>query len=105
MLRRSPLVCALLLALPPIAAARAQRPDSTTTEGGVAETFGKTKWPTKFFINWNEYNLRFTTFILGAAVLTDYASYNQDSASAQQFDLERQGKIRDNRFLLSGTFN
>ena len=59
-------------------------------------------WPTKFQLHWNEYNLGVTTFLFGAAVLTDYASYNQDSASASKFDLERQGKIRDSRFMFFG---
>jgi phosphate-selective porin OprO/OprP len=61
-------------------------------------------WPDRFQIHWNEYNLGVTTLVVGASVLTDYASYNQDSASASQLDLERQGKIRDSRFLLSGMF-
>jgi phosphate-selective porin OprO and OprP len=59
-------------------------------------------WPSGFLINWNEYNLGFTTFLWGAAVLADYASYNQDSESAEQINLERQGRIRDSRFMLFG---
>src|SRR4051812_31009151 len=42
------------------------------------------EWPTKFQLHWNEYNLGVTTFLVGAAMLTDYASYNQDSASASK---------------------
>jgi phosphate-selective porin OprO/OprP len=62
-------------------------------------------WPSGFLIHWNEYNLGVTTFLVGAAVLTDYASYNQDSLSADEFHLKRQGKIRDSRFMLFGTLH
>jgi len=82
---------ALALSLP--AMAQAQDPASAR------------QWPSQFKIDWNEYNLGFSTITLGAAVLVDYATYNQDSASASRFDLERQGKIRDSRFLFNGTLN
>ena len=59
-------------------------------------------WPSGFHVGTNEFNLGFATIVVGAGFLQDYASYNQDSASASQFDLERQGKIRDSRFLFSG---
>src|SRR4051812_25210731 len=59
----------------------------------------------KFQIHWNEYNLGFTTIVVGASLLTDYATYNQDSVSRDQFHVVRQGKIRDSRFLVSGVFN
>src|SRR5689334_12029055 len=85
--------CALLLAVSLFAAPRAQAQDSTSR-----------KWPDKFMIHWNEYNLGFTTIVVGAGFLVDYATYNQDSASAARFDLERQGKIRDDRFLINGVF-
>jgi phosphate-selective porin OprO and OprP len=60
------------------------------------------QWPNKFLINWNEYNFGFTTFLWGAAVLTDYASFNQDSLSEANLEAEPQGKIRDSRFMLFG---
>jgi phosphate-selective porin OprO/OprP len=62
----------------------------------------KEKWPSQFLIHWNEYNLGFSTFLWGAAVLTDYASFNQDSMSAAHFNAEPQGKIRDSRVMLFG---
>jgi phosphate-selective porin OprO/OprP len=60
------------------------------------------QWPSKFLINWNEYNFGFTTFLWGAAMLTDYASFNQDSLSRANLEVEPQGKIRDSRFMLFG---
>jgi len=60
------------------------------------------QWPSNFMLHWNEYNLGFTTFLWGAAVLTDYASFNQDSLSAANLEVEPQGKIRDSRFMLFG---
>ena len=59
-------------------------------------------WPDRFLINWNEYNLGVTTLLWGAAILPEYASYNQDSESAEQINLERQGRIRDSRFMFFG---
>jgi len=59
-------------------------------------------WPSGVVLHWNEYNFGFTTFLWGAAILEDYSSYNQDSLSAAHFDLERQGKIRDSRFMFFG---
>lgn len=69
------------------------------TTSAAADT---SAWPTQFHLGTNEFNLGFATIVVGAGYLQDYASYNQDSASAAQFDLERQGKVRDSRFLFSG---
>ena len=98
-----------------------QRPDSTardsvgapsvgTAHGDVelatdSDSAAKAKqgqWPTKFVLNWNEYNFGFTTFLWGAAILQDYASFNQDSLSEANLEVEPQGKIRDSRFMLFG---
>ena len=51
------------------------------------------KWPTQFHLGTNEFNLGVMTIVIGAGFLQDYVSYNQDSASAAEFDLERQGYI------------
>jgi phosphate-selective porin OprO/OprP len=85
------------LASSPVDSASAAAPASAGTVAKPAD-----EWPRKFLINWNEYNLGFTTFLWGAAILEDYASYNQDSASAAHFDLERRGIIRDSRFMFFG---
>jgi len=94
---------ALVLATPGVARAQevddAQRPERIPTAPTAA--VGDT-WPSGFHVGTNEFNLGFATIVVGAGFLQDYASYNQDSASAAQFDLERQGKIRDSRFLFSG---
>ena len=70
--------------------------------GPVSATASRSHWPSKSILHWNEYNLGFTTLLWGAAVLTDYASFNQDSMSAAHFNAEPQGKIRDSRFMLFG---
>ena len=50
--------------------------------------------------------LPFTTLRVGGGVLVDYIGYDQDSASREQFpNLASQGKLRDARILLGGTFN
>ncbi len=96
---------ALVLATPSVVCGqdRQLRAELLTPEPtqSVADT---SQWPTKFHLGTNEFNLGFTTLIIGGGYLQDYASYNQDSASASEFDLERQGKIRDSRFILSGRF-
>ncbi|HEY6825592.1 MAG TPA: porin [Gemmatimonadaceae bacterium] len=50
--------------------------------------------------------LPFTTLRVGGGLLVDYIGYDQDSASREQFpNLASQGKLRDARILLGGTFN
>jgi phosphate-selective porin OprO/OprP len=93
---------ALILAAP--SGVRAQDhslgPDAVTSETIAPADTGK--WPTTFHLGTNEFNLGLATIVIGAGFLQDYVSYNQDSASAAEFDLERQGYIRDSRFLFSG---
>jgi len=94
---------ALVLATPNVLRAQAgegaQRSESITA--APTRAAGDT-WPSTFHVGTNEFNLGFATIVVGAGFLQDYASYNQDSASAAEFDLERQGRIRDSRFLFSG---
>ena len=47
-------------------------------------------------------DLGVTTFTFGGGVLVDAVAYDQDSASGEQFDLTRMGKLRDARFLMNG---
>jgi phosphate-selective porin OprO and OprP len=78
-------------------------PDSTierTIEAGEAEVAE----PRRKLVNWNEYEGPFFTMHVGAAFLYDYAAYDQDEESKQQFALEPDGKVRDFRFLLKGRF-
>ena len=72
------------------------------TDSATAAKAKQGQWPNKFMLHWNEYNFGFTTFLWGAAVLTDYASFNQDSLSEANLEVEPQGKIRDSRFMLFG---
>lgn len=94
---------ALTLATPSVARAQGgeETPRSERIPMAPTRAVGDT-WPSGFHLGTNEFNLGFATIVVGAGFLQDYASYNQDSASASQFDLERQGKIRDSRFLFSG---
>jgi len=41
---------------------------------------------------------------VGGGLLLDFAMYDQDSASREQFDLASSGKLRDARFLFGGRF-
>jgi phosphate-selective porin OprO/OprP len=50
------------------------------------------------------FDLGFTTLTFGGGFLIDAVAYDQDSASAEQFDLTRMGKMRDARFLINGRF-
>lgn len=93
---------ALALATPSVMCAQER---SLPSEGGANESVAPADtgtWPTQFHLGTNEFNLGFATIVIGAGFLQDYVSYNQDSASAAEFDLERQGFIRDSRFLFSG---
>src|SRR5512139_1935446 len=76
-------------------------PDSsieTTVEAGEAEVAE----PRRKLVNWNEYEGPFFTIRVGAGFLYDYAAYDQDEESKQQFALEPGDKVRDFRFLLKG---
>jgi phosphate-selective porin OprO and OprP len=96
---------ALTLATPIVVRAQERALQSELLTPEATRSVGDTSsWPKKFHLGTNEFNLGFTTLIIGGGYLQDYASYNQDSASASEFDLERQGKIRDSRFILSGRF-
>ena len=47
-------------------------------------------------------NLGFTTLRIGGGLLVDYAQYDQDSLSREQFHLAPTGKLRDARILTGG---
>jgi phosphate-selective porin OprO and OprP len=96
---------ALILATPIGAHAQERAlPSEVATPSATGALGDTSSWPKQFHLGTNEFNLGFTTLIIGGGYLQDYASYNQDSASAAEFDLERVGKIRDSRFILSGRF-
>ncbi len=69
-----------------------------TIEAGEADA----EEPRRKLVRWNEYEGRFFTIRLGAGVLYDFATFAQDDASRQQFDLDAGAKPRDARVLLKG---
>jgi phosphate-selective porin OprO/OprP len=91
---------------------RAQKPDTTKREKTRDSTLSTeltageadADRPRDRLIERLKLNLGFTTLTLGGGVLVDYAMYDQDSASREQFHLASIGKLRDWRFLLGGTF-
>jgi phosphate-selective porin OprO/OprP len=88
-----PQVCAGQQAPPP------EKPAvESTLEAGEAEAVE----PRRRLVRWNEYEGPFFTIRFGGAVLFDYATYSQDEASLQQFDLAPGFKLRDARLLLKG---
>lgn len=86
-----------------------QRSDTTarssTLETGVQAGEADAEASRRRLIRWNEYDLRFTTLRIGGGFLVDYATFGQDDASRQQFELDPGFKVRDGRILLSGRFN
>ncbi len=52
----------------------------------------------------NSWDFGFTTFRIGYGFLIDFASYSQDDASKQQFDLEADAGLRDFRLMFKGKF-
>ena len=80
--------------------APAEAPVNSTMVAGESEA----DEPARQFVRWNEYEGPISTLRFGGGFLYDYAAYNQDEASKQQFDFEDGSKLRDFRFLLKGKF-
>lgn len=101
-------LAALLALLPLLPAALAGQepapePESTlddTIEAGEADA----EEPLRRLVHWNEYEGPWFTIRMGAGVLFEGATYAQDSASREQFDLEPDTKFRDARLLFKGRF-
>jgi len=79
------------------------------TEGQVHEEID-TASGKKVKKNWNTYNLGFTTLVIGAGALIDYAAYSQDEEGKKQMDsanveLKPGFDIRDSRIVASGKLN
>jgi phosphate-selective porin OprO/OprP len=98
------------LALTAPQVSRAQSPPSnaaTPAEAAVTSTMkageSDADAPARQFVEWNEYEGPISTLRFGGALLYDYAAYSQDEASEQQVDFDDGAKLRDFRFLLSGT--
>jgi phosphate-selective porin OprO/OprP len=60
--------------------------------------------PARRLVSWNEYEGPFFTLRVGGGFLYDYATYSQDDASKQQFELNEDSKVRDARVTLKGAF-
>src|SRR5262245_45632605 len=60
--------------------------------------------PARTILSRLKMDLGFTTLTIGGGVLVDYAMYDQDSASRDQFNLVSIGKLRDARILMGGRF-
>lgn len=74
-------------------------PDGTEGETIVAKDAPKKPW--------NEFNLGFTTFKVGAGLLYEYGAFDQDNEAKEQaeiggYKLENTAKLRDFRVLFSG---
>lgn len=78
--------------------------DATGTDDTIEAGEANAETPRRRLIRWNEYEGPYFTIRVGGGVLYDYAAFAQDAASAQQFDLTSEGKLRDARVLLKGRF-
>jgi phosphate-selective porin OprO/OprP len=87
--------------------------DTLTSGSSVTTTTTRTikmKDAPKKKLDWNEFDLGFTTFRLGVAGIMDYAAYIQDATAKAQMDsanieIKNQWKARDFRFFFAGNFN
>jgi phosphate-selective porin OprO/OprP len=86
---------------------RAGRDTTRDTTLAMGITAGEADWePARHLLFQRlKMNPGFTTLHIGGGLLVDYAMFDQDSASRQQFpSLPSIGKLRDARFLLGGKF-
>jgi phosphate-selective porin OprO/OprP len=61
--------------------------------------------PARRLVKFNEFEGPLGSIRFGFGLLFDYASYEQDDASKEQFELDPQWKYRDGRVVLSGRLN
>src|SRR4051812_21070954 len=84
----------------------AQQADSaaqdTAAAAGVSAGEAEADPPPRRMGKWDEYEGPFFTIRVGAGLLVDYATYDQDAPSKEQRDLEPGFKLRDSRFVISG---
>ena len=60
--------------------------------------------PARRLVNWNEYEGRVFSIRVGAGLLYEYTTFDQDEGSEQQFDLEPDNAWRDARLMFKGKF-
>jgi len=84
----------------------AQQPEKRIPDGTEGEYFKAPDTTTskRKFTSWNQYDGPVSTVKFGFAFLGDAATFVQDKASADQFDMKPGFKVRDFRVLLSGNF-
>jgi phosphate-selective porin OprO and OprP len=102
--RAAALVILLLSAPPAFGQKKGTEARDTTLETGITAGESDGEQRRRQLIKALKLNLGFTTLSIGGGVLVDFAMYDQDSASREQFDLAPAGKLRDVRFLLNGRF-
>ena len=83
------------------AEAASERAPTVVTDvvAGEADSEG----PRRKLITWNEIDGPITTFRFSFGVLYEFAHYEQDDASEEQFQLEDEDDFRDARLLFRGT--
>src|SRR3954454_5588668 len=105
-MRSSLVLSVLVLSMVRAGSVCAQQADSaaqdTTSAAGVSAGEAEADPPRRRMVKWNEYEGPFFTIRVGAGLLVDYATYNQDAPSKEQRDLEPGFKLRDSRFVISG---
>jgi phosphate-selective porin OprO/OprP len=102
--RLSPLRCtAILLALLSSGTRLwAQASPPPTTEETQVAGGSSAEPPARRLVKWNEYEGPLFTLRVGAGVILDAATFAQDDASREQFELEPDTQLRDFRVMLNG---
>lgn len=102
------LLMTLLLAMPGVVFAqdttRVARHDSTLVTRLEAGDEADVVEPRRQLVKFNHYEGKYFSVRFGGGFLEDYATYAQDAASKEQFDLGPNSKLRDWRFIFKGRF-
>jgi phosphate-selective porin OprO and OprP len=88
-------------------AAQQPAPDAEkppTIDESIEAGESQAKEPRRELVKFNEYRGPYFTLRVGGGLLYDLAAYSQDAESKQQMELENQGKLRDFRVTLKGSF-
>jgi phosphate-selective porin OprO/OprP len=81
-----------------------QAPSNSSVDNTLDATEGDADIDRHTVVPWNEYRGRNFTIRFGAGFLYEVAAYSQDTQSKEQFALSPDGKLRDFRFILGGSF-
>ena len=80
----------------------AQEPEPPSVEDTQVAGGSSADPPARRLVKWNEFEGPFFTLRASAGVILDAASYAQDEASREQFELESDWQVRDFRVMLNG---